>query len=75
MHYYVVLLLNRLLSYFLKQIRTSTLQICFSKIFQNKYARVIPNQNYIVVRTGEEARVSAEIRDGAVQSLLPRKIP
>ena len=29
--------------------------------------------NDIVVRTGEEACVSAEIRDGAVQSLVPRK--
>ena len=41
--------------------------------FQNEHARVIGHRNYIVVRTGEEARVSAEIRDGAVQSLVPRK--
>ena len=29
--------------------------------------------NIIVLRTGEEARVWAEIRDGAVKSLVPRK--
>ena len=38
---------------------------------QNEYARVIGHRNDIVVRTG--ACVSAEIRDGAVQSLVPRK--
>ena len=43
------------------------------KKIQNEYARVIGHRNDIVVRTGEEACVSAEIRDGAVQSLLPRK--
>ena len=43
------------------------------KIFQNEYARVIGHRNNIVVRTGEEACVSAEIGDGAVQSLVPWK--
>ena len=33
---------------------------------QNEHARVIGHRNNIVVRTGEEACVSAEIRDGAV---------
>ena len=55
-----------------RQIRASTLQICLEKI-QNEHARVIGHRNDIVVRTGEEACVSAEIRDGAVQSLVPRK--
>ena len=36
---------------------------------------MIGHQNDIVVRTGEEACVSAEIRDGAVQSLVPRNLP
>ena len=36
------------------------------KIFQNEHARVIDHRNDIVVRTGEEAFVSSEIRDGAV---------
>ena len=31
------------------------------KIFQNEYAQVIGHRNNIVVRTGEEACVSAEI--------------
>ena len=43
------------------------------KIFQNKYEGVIGHRNNIVVRTGEEARVSAEICDGAVQSPVSRK--
>ena len=45
----------------------------FRKKIQNEHARVIGHRNDIVVRTGEEACVSAEIRDGAVQSLVPRK--
>ena len=54
------------------QIRASTLQICLEK-FQNEHAQVIDHRNDIVVRTGEEACVSAEIRDGAVRSLVPWK--
>ena len=34
---------------------------------------MIGHRNDIVVRTGEEACVSAENRDGAVQSLVPQK--
>ena len=45
----------------------------FRKKIWNKHARVIGHRNDIVVRTGEEACVSAEIHDGAVQSLVPRK--
>ena len=45
----------------------------FRKKNQNEHARVISHRNDIVVRTGEEACVSAEMRDGAVQSLVPRK--
>ena len=43
------------------------------KIFQNEYARVIGHRNNTVVRTVEEACISAEIRDGAIQSLVPQK--
>ena len=53
--------------------RASTLQICLEKTLQNEYAMVIGHRNDIVVRTGEETCVSAEIRGGAVQSLVPRK--
>ena len=35
---------------------------------------MIGHRNDIVVRTGEEACVSAEIRDGAVQSIVHRKL-
>ena len=34
---------------------------------------MIGHRNDIVVRTGEEACVSADISDGGVQSLVPRK--
>ena len=47
--------------------------ISVQKIFQNECARVIGRRNNIVVRTGEEARVSAGIRDGTVQSPVSRK--
>ena len=36
---------------------------------------MIGRRNNIVVRTGKEARVSAEIRDGAVQSPYLENLP